>query len=517
MRTSFICLVFLAAGPLLLGQCTNDPQKLDEVSAKAIFGPHAERVFNTAHPVGFPLIDSDLQAAIDDKSSFIESWAATRPKSPLIAHLADLELDRWNNKEASSGSGASGSTSVTSKGSVASLFSFAVENGALTRSESGTTLTFRTSPANVLAAAGKTWLEAGPNVPNFDGSLTSIAKRFSLFVSFDASRGNSNTSTSPVFTGDRQQFSGWGTRFEIINKRDPRRLEYRQEFAKLMKTRGDALAKQFHALEKLPPVVSPVLANVRTHLSDQAAMLEDFTQADVDYRKSLCALSASDKESERELYRQTNATADALTEFLLADAAIFNKVARSLTLAVEYNFTRQANTDGSLPASMSVSTASPKLPDLGNINLVASKGFTDGPELTANAGFTWFQNLPAGSTTGRIRDARVSAELSFALPEIKKIKKTTFNKMTLSVSGLFLALLEQPLGQQVLVNTVPVSRTGNIGLVQGKLTIPTADAVSIPISVTWASRTELIKESDVRGNIGISLDLDKLFAKKETK
>ena len=90
-------------------------------------------------------------------------------------------------------------------------------------------------------------------------------------------------------------------------------------------------------------------------------------------------------------------------------------------------------------------------------------------------------------------------------------------KPTASLSGLFLSLLEEPLGQKVLVNNIAVTRKGNIGLLQGKLTIPTKSSVSIPISVTWASRTELIKESDVRGNIGISFDLDKLFAKQESK
>lgn len=161
---------------------------------------------------------------------------------------------------------------------------------------------------------------------------------------------------------------------------------------------------------------------------------------------------------------------------------------------------------------MTVSTTSATLPDLSNINLVASKRFSDGPEWTANASFTWFQGLPAGSKSGRIRDAQASAQLDIPLNEIRQI-----GKPTISISGLFLSLFEEPLGQQVLVNTVPVSRRGNIGLVQGKLTIPTKSAVSIPVSVTWASRTELIRESDVRGNIGISLDLDKLFAKGETK
>jgi hypothetical protein len=66
----------------------------------------------------------------------------------------------------------------------------------------------------------------------------------------------------------------------------------------------------------------------------------------------------------------------------------------------------------------------------------------------------------------------------------------------------------------VIINTKPVSTKGNIGLGQAKLTIPVkGSGVQIPISLTWSNRTELILENDVRGNIGITFDLDKLFAK----
>jgi hypothetical protein len=42
--------------------------------------------------------------------------------------------------------------------------------------------------------------------------------------------------------------------------------------------------------------------------------------------------------------------------------------------------------------------------------------------------------------------------------------------------------------------------------------MPTANnAIRIPISFTYSNRTELIKESDVRGQVGISFNLDALF------
>ncbi len=44
---------------------------------------------------------------------------------------------------------------------------------------------------------------------------------------------------------------------------------------------------------------------------------------------------------------------------------------------------------------------------------------------------------------------------------------------------------------------------------QGKLTFPLFDGVNLPLSVTWANRKDLIKESTVRGNFGITFDLAK--------
>jgi hypothetical protein len=150
-----------------------------------------------------------------------------------------------------------------------------------------------------------------------------------------------------------------------------------------------------------------------------------------------------------------------------------------------------------------------KLPDLGSFNFVASRGFTDGPEFTFNAGLTWFQSVPAGLNVRSVRDLRTSVQLDVPLPYIEHVGNTLF-----SVSGQFIQLREEPLGQKIVVNTVEVSAKGNIWLGQAKLRIPTKNSgVSFPISVTWANRTELIKEKEVRANFGITFDLDKLFAR----
>jgi hypothetical protein len=55
---------------------------------------------------------------------------------------------------------------------------------------------------------------------------------------------------------------------------------------------------------------------------------------------------------------------------------------------------------------------------------------------------------------------------------------------------------------------------GTTAIGQAKLTIPVkGSGVKLPVSLTFANRTELIKEKEIRGNVGITYDLDMLFAK----
>ncbi len=55
---------------------------------------------------------------------------------------------------------------------------------------------------------------------------------------------------------------------------------------------------------------------------------------------------------------------------------------------------------------------------------------------------------------------------------------------------------------------------GDIATGQIKVIIPVNNSgFKIPISVSFANRTELVKEKEVRGNFGFTFDFDPLFAK----
>jgi hypothetical protein len=60
--------------------------------------------------------------------------------------------------------------------------------------------------------------------------------------------------------------------------------------------------------------------------------------------------------------------------------------------------------------------------------------------------------------------------------------------------------------------SVLLAEKGHIGIVQAKVTFSLKGSpVRFPVALTWSNRTELVTESDLRGNVGITLDLDSLF------
>ena len=99
----------------------------------------------------------------------------------------------------------------------------------------------------------------------------------------------------------------------------------------------------------------------------------------------------------------------------------------------------------------------------------------------------------------RVRDFGGTVELEGEVrnPFGRSRKLEPVEPITLSV-GYQLSRLKQ------------ADQTVHIG--QARISIPISTGVSLPISVTYASRGDLVDEDHLRGNFGFSLDLDKLYA-----
>ena len=117
---------------------------------------------------------------------------------------------------------------------------------------------------------------------------------------------------------------------------------------------------------------------------------------------------------------------------------------------------------------------------------------------TANGGIVRIDRKFGEDTTA----AKVAGELQFDLQRLASfddvVRRNGRDPITISVAGL---------------GEWHSDEGPNIGKLQVKLTLPLPGilgGLKIPISVTYANRSELIDETEIRGNVGFTLDLSKL-------
>lgn len=396
--------------------------------------------------------------------------------------VAEVENSRGD-KQVGSNSGSTGTTSLVVKGAVPAIFGFAVENGAIERSQSGTSITFRGNPVGIIEAlARKGYISGYQNDSRFDRAL----RNFAFGFTFDTSRGNSNG----VFTGDRQQLSAFSFRYNFINQRDPRDARYTGLWEKLVN-------------DQSIPVVRALGVIVRSLLADRQLTPAPFKKWLEETETLLAAANASDVEAvlrrQMDVLRTISLPAEVAaalasfetnyTSFLDRRDSIIKQVSNGWLVTAEYTNDR--------PVGMS---------SISNFNFIVEKGAFNGSiDLTANASLSFFNSRPAGMNNDRLRDFHFSGQLDVPLGNT-----VTTGRFLLSLAARYERLLED----QTIPNTTVVIRKGDIGVFQAKLVIPIkGTAFKIPISISFANRTELIGEREIRGNFGFTLDIDSILAR----
>lgn len=411
-------------------------------------------------------------------------------KKDRPAFLVEAEEARTD-KQVGAGPSTSGTTSLVVKGSAPTVLGLAVENGALTQTINGTTFTFRGNPYGIVQAlANKGFIQSYDEAQN--APITRFLKNTSFHLSFDTSRTPVETGAPNVFTADKQQLSEFGVRYEFYNKRDPRNAAYKAAWDKFVdskKLNVQAMTRELTERGPDPPhalrLKDPALRSW-FEASKQALQGAQIVQIEGIVRQRLQVIPINSLSS---------ATVDSLNRFRAAFEDyikgrndILAQIAKGGIVSFEYTNKREVNA-----------------PNLSNFTFIAEKGLGGRFDGTFNGSLTIFDKIPAG-TTGRVRDFNFSGQGDLGLGDVRGI-----GNLVLSFSGKYQRLMEDamtPDGMAVM-NT-----KGDLVYGQAKLTIPIKGlGVKMPISVTLSNRTELIKEKEVRGNIGFTFDLDTIFAK----
>jgi len=410
----------------------------------------------------------------------------------------------------------SGSTSLTTKGSVPAVLGFAVENGALVRSASGTSITFIARPLQVVQALQNTsW---GQSYKDIEKNPTlGILNRFSFGATFDTTRGGTNG----VFTGSTNQISAFLAHLDLLNWRDPRSKRFDPQWEDLRKGALQQMTNKLYAVfdkvfddpafqEEYDKWKKGILVDVTRALTAKDATTLPTLTSIAD--KALKAFPPASVVPGADAI--VKAAADATDTVLKARQNILDYVGTAPIISLEY--TNDFAVKAVAPA--------PQLPDMSNLKLVVETAPFHGGSFTINGSVTIFNSKPVGFVAKRLRDAQASAQLDVPI----KTAVSTLGNVLLSFSGKFEHIASDTL--PTIVAVVPgainlplpsladafsgtgAALKGNLTLFQAKLTIPIKNTgVKIPVSITWSNRTELIKESEVRGNIGLTFDMDTII------
>ena len=400
-------------------------------------------------------------------------------------------------KQVGATGGSSGSTSLVSKGSVPALLGFAVEAGSLYQSISDSVVTFRLNPAGLARAlAAGSYVLAG--TPPDESALEQVFSRLSVSGSFDLQQG-----ASPgVFTGERSQLREASARFNIINQRDPRHPSHAESVQELSgRTRELVATVQdlFNLLEDMPGyddwriTSATMLADV--DLANDAALMEALTEIGDDFSRRFG--------SEERFQQLASSMVETIDSYRTVRDSVFAGIANGSTFAFEYAFSRMPLPEEAL-SSFPVGAT---VPDLSTARLILSSPIGNVGEATVNGSITIF-NSTLPQMQGSLRDVQVAVSVDLRLPEIQSV-----GRPVLTIAGLGAFLHQQPFGVNVTLQGVDTA-DGAIGVFQTKLTFPAGKSgVRIPLSITVANRSEFNTKSEVRGAIGLTFDMDKLFSR----
>lgn len=417
---------------------------------------------------------------------------------------AKLVEAKQPDKQVGASGGTGGSTSLVSHGLAPALLGFALEAGGIERDISGSVVTLRANPVTLIQALAKKY---GPGVTPPSDALLNALNRVSVAGTFDTSRTATSTGSDTVspFLANYKQLTEFSARAAIWNGRDPYRRKNWIKFNKLAKTPEAALMAEATAQ------IAVALATDAAYLEQVQATMRGLGSANAEERND--ALAAHVKVLRAAMQRVSATAGSAAKTFVESSVkargareALVQEIAGQAVINLEYVLVRPPAV-APTASSTAGTTGLNVNPDVSALRLVGTwKAGTS--DVSWNAAATMFHTLRPGMH-GNFRDFNTGASVSTPVGTIPNVGPVSF-----TAAGRYMHLHQKPVGIAVLFNSTKINQPGDIWWAQAKFTFPGPNnAIKIPLSFTYASRTELIAEKDVRVNVGFTFDLDAVLKK----
>lgn len=475
-------------------------------------------------------------AGLDCMTTLLLTQASGRE---LLVDRAESVRAALQQNGTSTGSG--NTTSLVSKGATAQVLSVASEYGAMTEATSGQTVTLSGSLGGIPTALTKNGILsncAGINLPGsvcMSNKAVNELNRVSYSMSFNASStsqtvagvttsSNGSAAQPATFTASTNTVSSATTKFVIlrgasatisdtvtaINKLSPKSSIAGVPAAEMKKAQADF--RDLASKDRLPTMRGTTGWTAVTASKIIAAGPDSAVEV---WRKQAEALmdvvcpATAPKTCRPDLLKELGEYAVFVNGYKAGVNAYVESLRKAPLLTFEYDLNR--------PASE---------PTNSTFRLIG-QSILGGWTLTFNGAGSIYNSTPSSSIPGTslLRDFQMAGETSYDFSKVKK--SSILGHSTGSVAYYFQdqtspAVLNVTPGQPasgVIITGLPSTATqvyaqkGNIDIVQEKFTYsPGSSSITLPISVTWANRTELVTNSLWRGQIGISYDFDSLFS-----
>jgi hypothetical protein len=503
-----------AAGALLLAALAMPVPALGQVVLDAYLGPVAspgsirEQVATIAKtPPGAR--DEGLLLNLLPATAAIEFARMVAAGGGLAAELADLDARRLNKMVA--GTPGTSGTSLLSKAVAPAVLAAAVEYGGILQQTTGTTTTLR---GNLLGTARLLFgSEQFPICP-IDGTCGQVSRRLRAIsgtVAFEnlkkptttAPIDSGGTITTAQLLGDDYRVAAWGARLDLNSKDDLQAPELTRKWievhqklqsdpsVKLLSNAGVQVVSQFVNLPSYADWRNATLRLLQEAPDERAMHLV--------LQKQLNQLVGDMSESDLQFGTALAALVRANGQFIEARDAMLRAM-HTNRFSVEYTNNR--------PFAQ---------PSTSNIRAVYSHQPTAGPTIfTVNLAATLYDSKPDVADASQFRDVQLAGQVDRRLGEFG-----TLGNGILTLAGYYQWMKEDAVvklgpGGIPPNSSIELSDTaatvlgtkGHIGVAQLRFSLAVSRVVRVPLSVTFATRRELIKEEDVRGQIGVTLDLD---------
>ena len=451
-----------------------------------------------------PLDQAQLVEAEIDVNFNLTAFVLYAYAQGVTRELRLLEDARTDKQLGAPAAATGGSTSLVSKGAVPAILAFAVEHGALTQTTNDTSVTLRGNAVGWLdLLQDQDFIAAYDD----DARLVRQLRRLSYSLTFDTSGSKAVVSTErpnpaqieQALDASGRQLTAYSVRLSIVDQRDPRRPDNRTSAQAMLQGAGVNLLDRTAFFD--PVMTSPEyrewLARARVALTAPGAMDE----ADIER-----VLYARLEELRQLMIQKIPGFDEGVVQFVKAlrtfdgaRTAWFKGLQQRFIMAAEFVRTRP-------PSKAATST----------FRVIAEgRPGKSAWDLTGNFGFTYQDAgtamVPEPKDTQGWRDIQLAFQAERPLGPLPALLT--------SGGGIGRPVFAFEYLSRKLFDTAVVTFAGHdftvepgwIHAVQAKVTIPVkGSGVKVPLSVSYANRTELLSEKTVRAHLGFTFDLDVL-------